>query len=81
MAEVVDRVDLRVHNVDVVELSQLTTSVDKLENLRFEENVVQTNEGDQEFILTVKPATVQQIKDALRVMLRVVTPERIYIDT
>lgn len=77
----VDRVDLRVHNVDVVELSQLTTSVDKLENLRFEENVVQTNEGDQEFILTVKPATVQQIKDALRVMLRVVTPERIYIDT
>ncbi|MFQ5637168.1 MAG: hypothetical protein ACE5IR_04150 [bacterium] len=77
----VTQVDLRIDNVDTVEISQLKSSMHKLKQARLRERIIKTPHGFTQFILTVKPASVQQIKKVLRVVLRIVTPERIAIET
>ena len=77
----VSRVNLRINHVQVDEIMQLADEIGGLRNGRFCKDVVKTNGGDDEFVVIVKPATLPEIKEALWVILRIVKPERIAIET
>ncbi|NIR49935.1 hypothetical protein GWO43_15615 [candidate division KSB1 bacterium] len=81
MEEVIDRVDVRINNVDIVEISQLTTGVYDLKSPQFREEIVKTHQGMNDFVLTVSPASLHQVKTALQVVLKIVTADRVAIET
>ena len=77
----VEHVDLRIDDVNTNEIEELSTLIDALKSSQYEDNVVNNGDGKQDFIITVKPAQLDEIKQALYVILRIVKAERIAIDT
>ncbi|MFQ5649386.1 MAG: hypothetical protein ACE5IY_05545 [bacterium] len=74
-------VDVRVNDVDNAEIDYLTTVIEALKSDDYRESVIDSNQGNKAFVVTVKKCELQELKDALRVILQVVTPERVDIDT
>ena len=78
---VVEHVDLRIGDVNTNEIEELSTLVYALESSQYEENVIENGDGKQDFVVTVKPARLNEVKEALHVILTIVKGERIAIDT
>jgi len=78
---VVERVDLRIDDVSTNEIQELSTLIYALKSSQYNDNVVKNGNGKQDFVITVKPAQLDEIKQALHVILRIVKAERIAIDT
>ncbi len=78
---VVEHVDLRIDDVNTNEIEELSTLIYALKSSQYEDNVVKNGTGGQDFVVTVKPAQLDEIKQALHVLLRIVKAERIAIDT
>jgi len=78
---VVEHVDLRIDDVNTNEIEELSTLIYALKSSQYEDNVVNNGDGKQDFIITVKPAQLDEIKQALHIILRIVKAERIAIDT
>ncbi len=77
----VEHVNLRIDDVNTNEIEELSTLIYALKSSQYEDNVVNNGDGKQDFIITVKPAQLDEIKQALHVILRIVKAERIAIDT
>ncbi len=79
----VDHVDLRIDNVNTNEIEELSTRFYALKNSQYQynDNVVKNGTGKQDFVVTLKPAPLDEIKQALHVILGIVKAERIAIDT
>ena len=78
---VVERVDLRIDDVSTNEIQELSTLIYALKSSQYIDNVVKNGTGKQDFVVTVKPAQLDEIKQALHLILRIVKAERIAIDT
>jgi len=78
---VVERVDLRIDDVNTNEIEELSTLIYALKSSQYNDNVVKNGTGKQDFVVTVKPAQLNEIKQALHEILRIVKAERIAIDT
>ncbi len=77
----VEHVELRIDDVNTNEIEELSTLIYALKSSQHNDNVVKNGTGKQDFVVTVKPAQLDEIKQALHVILRIVKPERIAIDT
>lgn len=77
----VDQVDVRINNVDTVELSNLSSLLEAMKHPEFHKNVIPGQSGDHVFVVRVQPGRLQTLKDALRNILKVVKPERVAIET
>ena len=77
----VDHVNLRIDDVSTNEIQELSTLIYALKNSQYNDNVVKNGNGKRDFVVTVKPAQLDEIKQALYVILRIVKAERIAIDT
>ncbi len=77
----VEHVDLRIDDVNTNEIEELSTLIYALKNSQYNDNVVKNGTGKQDFVVTVKPAQLDEIKQALYAILRIVKAERIAIDT
>lgn len=77
----VEHVDLRIDDVSTNEIHELSTLIYALKSSQYNDNVVKNGDGKQDFVVTVKPARLDEIKQALHVILRIVNAERIAIDT
>jgi len=77
----VEHVDLRIDDVNTNEIKELSTLIYALKNSQYKDNVVKNGTGKQDFVVTVKPAQLEEIKQALHVILGIVKSERIAIDT
>jgi len=77
----VDQVDVRINNVDTVELTNLSSLLEAMKQPEFHKNVVQGQSGDHVFVVRVQPGRLQTLKDALRAILKIVKPERVVIET
>jgi len=77
----VEHVDLRIDDVNTNEIQELSTLIYALKSSQYEDTVVKNGDGKQDFVITVKPAKLDEIKQALHVILRIVKAERIAIDT
>jgi len=79
----VEHVDLRIDDVNTNEIKELSTLIYALKNSQYQynDNVVKNGTGKQDFVVTVKPAQLEEIKQALHVILGIVKAERIAIDT
>lgn len=77
----VEHVDLRIDDVSTNEIEELSTLIYALKSSQYKDNVVKNGNGKQDFVVTVKPAKLDEIKQALHLMLRIVKGERIAIDT
>jgi len=77
----VEHVDLRIDNVNTNEIEELSTLIYALNNSQYNDNVVKNGTGKQDFVVTVKPAQLDEIKQALHAILGIVKAERIAIDT
>ena len=73
--------DLRIDDVSKNEIQELSTLIYALKSSQYEDTVVKNGNGKQDFVVTVKPAKLDEIKQALHVILRIVKAERIAIDT
>ena len=78
---VVEHVDLRIGDVNINEIEELSTLVYALQGSKYEENVIENGDGKQDFVVRVKPARLNEVKEALHVILTIVNGERIAIDT
>lgn len=78
---IVESVSLRVNTVDEKEIQQLSTVVNALKNRQFDDDIVRYGDGNQDFVVTVRPATLTEIKQALHMILGVVKGDRIVIET
>ena len=77
----VEHVDLRIDDVNTNEIEELSTLFYALKSSQYNDNVVKNGTGKQDFVVTVKPAQLDEIKQALHAILRIVKAERIAIDT
>ena len=77
----VEHVDLRIDDVSTNEIQELSTLIYALKSSQYHDNVVKNGNGKQDFVITVKPAQLDEIKQALHVILKIVKAERIAIDT
>ena len=77
----VEHVVLRIDDVNTNEIEELSTLIYALKSSQYNDNVVKNGTGKQDFVVTVKPAQLDKIKQALHVILRIVKAERIAIDT
>jgi hypothetical protein len=76
----VNRVDLIVNQVNLNELSQLTAEIKNLRSDYYQEDIVNRVIND-EFVVSLSPASLPEIKDALWALLKIVNPDRIAIQT
>ena len=76
----VSHIDLRINDVNPIEISNLSTLIDALKSPQYHENVIPSRPGRNDFVVTVKPAGLQEIKEALRLILRIVEAERVEIE-
>ncbi len=79
----VEHVELRIDDVNTNEIEELSTRFYALKNSQYQynDNVVKNGTGKQDFVVTVRPAQLDEIKHALHAILRIVKAERIAIDT
>ena len=83
----VEHVELRIDDVNTNEIEELSTRFYALKNSQYQyndndnDNVVKNGTGKQDFVVTLKPAPLDEIKQALHVILGIVKAERIAIDT
>jgi len=77
----VEHVDLRIDDVNTNEIEELSTLIYALKNAQYNDNVAKNGTGKQDFVVTVKPAKLDEIKQALHAILGIVKAERITIDT
>ena len=77
----VEHVDLRIDDVNTNEIEELSTLFYALKSSQYNDTVVKNGPGKQDFVVTVKPAQLDEIKQALHVILGIVKAERIAIDT
>ncbi len=77
----VEHVDLRIDDVNTNEIEELSTLIYALKNSQYNDSVVKNGTGKQDFVVTLKPAPLDEIKQALHVILGIVKAERIAIDT
>ncbi len=74
-------VDVRVSDVDRSEIDYLTNVVGEINSKSFQESLINSDEGGTDFVVTIKKCELDELKEALRIILQVVNPERIEIDT
>ncbi|MCG8606260.1 hypothetical protein MJD09_14905 [bacterium] len=77
----INRIDLRVNGVTKTEISQLNSLVNDLPADGYQNDLVNTQKGDRDFILTLQPVSLPDLKNILHNILRVVNSERIAIET
>ena len=77
----VEHVELRIDDVNTNEIEELSTLIYALKSSQYNDNVVKNGTGKQDFVVTVKPAQLDEIKQALHAILGIVKAERIAIDT
>ncbi len=77
----VEHVELRIDDVNTDEIKELSMLIYALKNSQYNDNVVKNGTGKQDFVVTVKPAKLDEIKQALHAILGIVKAERIAIDT
>ena len=77
----INRINLRVNGVNTNELSELHSLIGQLNNKSHCDEIVSTPKGMRDFVITLKPATIGDIKDTLHAMLQIVSHERIAIET
>lgn len=76
----VNRVDVIVNRVNPDEISLLTAEIDSLRCDRYQEDIVNRLVND-EFVVSLSPASLPEIKDTLWALLKIVKPDRIAIQT
>lgn len=76
----INRIDLRVNGVSTNEINKLRSLVTALADTGFRNGLEPSGKG-QDFVLTMQPASLPDIKKILHDMLRVVPSERIAIET
>ena len=76
----VNRVDVIVNQVNSNEISRLTEEIENLRCDRYQEDIV-NRLIDDEFVVSLSPATLPEIKNTLWAILKIVSPERIAIQT
>ena len=76
----INRIDLRVNGVSTNEINKLRSLVTALADTGFRNGLEPAGKG-QDFVLTMQPASLPDIKKILHDMLRVVPSERIAIET
>ena len=74
-------IDVRVNNVDNSEIDYLTTIVDAIKSEDFGNALISSDRGKTDYIVTIRKCELDRLKEALRLILQVVKPERIEIDT
>jgi len=77
----VEHVVLRIDDVNTNEIEELSTLIYALKTSQYNDNVVKNGTGKQDFVVTLKPAQLDEIKQALHAILGIVKAERIAIDT
>ena len=77
----VEHVVLRIDDVNTNEIEELSTLTYALKSSQYNDNVVKNGTGKQDFVVTLKPAQLDEIKQALHAILGIVKAERIAIDT
>lgn len=75
----VNQVDLRVNNIDFHELDRLNALLAEL-NGKLRNAIIQNHTGRKDYVVTVKPGRLEEIKEALRILLQIVKPDRIAIE-
>jgi hypothetical protein len=78
---VINRIDLRVNGVNKTEINQLSSLVNDLPTDGYQNDLVNTQKGDCDFVLTMCPASLSDLKNILHNMLQFVNSERIAIET
>ena len=61
----VEHVVLRIDDVNTNEIEELSTLIYALKSSQYNDNVVKNGTGKQDFVVTVKPAQLDEIKQAL----------------
>lgn len=77
----VEKVDVKVRNVMDSEIDMIASMMDSLGHLYLKEQIIHINAGRKDFVLSVGNCTLAPLKEALRVLLQVVSSERITLDT
>ena len=79
--KLVSHVDLRINNVNLDEVNSLNTLIGAIHNPEIHDDFINTSQGKSDYIVTVSPADLTRLKDALREILKIVRAERIDIET
>ncbi len=80
ISELNNCVDVRVVNVDPGEIDNLNALLDAMGSAdEYAENVTDAGPG-QNYVVTVKTGELRELKDALRLVLQVVQPDRVEIE-
>lgn len=77
----VEKVDVKVTNIDDSEVDMLATMIDNMNHRYLQEQIICVDTGRKDFVLTVGNCELALLKEALRALLQVVSPERITLDT
>ncbi len=77
----IERVDVKVRNIVESEIDMLATLIDSLNHSYLRERIIHIDTGRKDFVLTMRNCELAPLKEALRVLLKVVRPERITLDT
>ncbi len=77
----VSHVALRITNVEMQEINNLNSEICTVNNLSYHDDIIEKEQGINDYIVTVSPADLQKVKDTLRVILKVVESERVAIET
>ena len=77
----VEKVDVKIRNVIDSEIDMIATLIDSINHRYIKEHIIHVHTGRKDFVLTVRNCELGPLKEAIRVLLRVVKPERITLDT
>jgi hypothetical protein len=76
----VNRVTVIVNQVNPLEINRLNAEIESLRYEHYQEDIV-NQLIDDEFVVSLSPATLPEIKETLRALLKIVNPDRILIET
>lgn len=75
-----DPLEVQITNVGVKEVHQLDTMIDAMKEINYQDKVKHSIE-ERDYVVTVNPATIDELKKVLNVVLRYVDAEKIEIET
>ncbi len=77
----VEKVDVKIRNVVDSEIDMIATLIDSLNHRYLSERIIHIDTGRKDFVLTVRNCELAPLKEAIRILLRIVKSERITLDT
>lgn len=77
----IEKVDVKVRNVADSEIDMFATLIDSLNHHYLSERIIHIGTGRKDFILTVQNCELASLKEAIGILLKIVKPERITLDT